>query len=208
MNFVDFLRSSTKSSLLSSQHDAFKHLFNYLVYENRGQTEMKIGSNRVDIYVEDSHHAVEIKTISEMSYQKLYEKIIGVLNAEIQTPDSLWIFFFYKIAQSVPNQPKCKYLLVFIIIDLLVLDLENLQTELIDLVEESKIEVAKKLQIRPALILPLENLIKVEDLERLVEEKDHALQEKDQALQEKDQALQEKDQEIQRLKKELSHFKH
>ncbi|MHA1672229.1 MAG: hypothetical protein ACTSYI_01250 [Promethearchaeota archaeon] len=48
---------------------------------------------------------------------------------------------------------------------------------------ESLEKGAKKLKIRPELIIPLENLIKVEDLERLVKEKDQTIQDKDQMIQ-------------------------
>ncbi len=70
----------------------------------------------------------------------------------------------------------CHYLLVFISIDLFKQDSNTLKQDLIQLVEESLDNVAKKLKIRPELIIPLENLIKVEDLERLVKEKDQIIQ--------------------------------
>ena len=71
------------------------------------------------------------------------------------------------------------------------------------MVEESKVAVSKKLNIRPTLIIPLENLVKVVDLERIVEEKDQQLEEKDQQLDEKDQQLEEKEKIIQELKKRI-----
>ena len=58
-------------------------------------------------------------------------------------------------------------------------DSNSLKPDLMELVEKSLEHVAKKINIRPELIIPLENLIKVEDLERLVKEKDKALLEKD-----------------------------
>jgi len=218
MDFAAFLRTFSKAAQLSSQHDTFKHLFNRIVFHNAGQTEVKVGSRRVDILVPETNQSIEIKTISEISMEKLYNKAIGVIEAQTRISDYLWVFYFYKLAEPVKTHPNCKYLLVYININIMGLDLESFRTELIDMVEEGKEQVAEKLQIRPALIIPLENLIKVEDLERLVEEKDdeiHLLREekvqviveKDQVIEEKDQVIEEKVREIRLLREELNHLK-
>ncbi len=68
---------------------------------------------------------------------------------------------------------------------------------MIELVESSKNKVAKKLKTRPTLILPLENLVMVEDLE-------HDLEEKEKELKKKEQELKEKVKEIARLRKLLN----
>ena len=183
MDLAGFLRRFSKTAQLSSQHNIFTDLFNRIVYQKTGLTEVKIGAHRIDLLVPTSNLTIEIKTISEVTLDKLYEKAFGVVEAEPRIADNLWIFYFYKLAAPISSAPLCKYLLVHIDINMVTLDLDSFRSELVDLVEESKKYVAEKLQIRPALILPLENLIKVEDLERLVAEKDHAIAEKDQEIQ-------------------------
>ncbi len=76
---------------------------------------------------------------------------------------------------------------LFFFLDLLSQDSHSLKQDLIQLVEESLKQVGKKLKIRPELIIPLENLIKVDDLERIVNEKDQIIQQlKDELQQLKD----------------------
>lgn len=119
---------------------------------------------------------------------------------------------------SRDRRQDCHYLLTFIALDILEQESDSLKQDLMRMVEDSVRQVAKKINTRPELIIPLENLIKVEDLERLVEEKDQALldkdtiiqkknyiiQEKDQAIQEKDHLIQEQEKTIRDLRKKIN----
>ncbi len=214
MDLVKFIRVKTMAKELGATHHVLKALFRWVVYQDRARLEISKDGHRIDIYVDDTRQEIEVKTISEMKTYNLWKKALGVIESSSQNLDSLWIFYFYRInwpkdnnsikknepssnasknLNSLNDLPTCHYLLVYITIDLLVQDSNSLKQDLMQLVEKSLEHVAKKINIRPELIIPLENLIKVEDLERLVKEKD--------------QALQEKDQMIQRLKKELQNLK-
>ncbi len=141
-----------------------------------------------------------------------------MIESPFKNPDSLWIFYFYRVnwpenyafckkkersstgstaLASLEGVPTCHYLLVFISINLVQQDRNTLKQDLIQMVEESLEQVAKKIKIRPELIIPLENLIKVEDLERLVKDKDQTIQNQDLTIQNQDQTIQNQDQTIQ-----------
>ncbi|MHA1675075.1 MAG: hypothetical protein ACTSYI_15770 [Promethearchaeota archaeon] len=242
MDLVQFIREKTKAKELGATHHVLKALFRWIKYKDRARLEISKDGRRFDIYVDDTCQEIEVKTISQMKVYDLWKKALGVIESTTQKPDSLWIFYFYRVKwpknndirkksassihesnmlPSFDGMSTCHYLLVFISIDLVLQDTNALKQDLIQLVEESLENVSKNLKIRPELIIPLENLIKVEDLERLVNDKDQALQNKDQALQnkdqtiqnqyiliqEKDQALQDKDKLIRHLKNEIQNLK-
>ena len=176
--------------------------------------EYKTDGYKIDIYLDDIKQKIEVKTIKRMEVDKLYKKAIGVIDSSLDDSDILWIFYFYKISRlKSSNQPNisCHYLLVYININILEQESSTLRRDLIQMVEESKVAVSKKLNIRPTLIIPLENLVMVEDLERIVEEKDQQIkriiEEKDQQIkriiEEKDQQLEEKERIIQELRKKI-----
>jgi len=207
MELAHFLRTQTKALELGSQHHTFKILFKFVKYGDYGCLEYPIQDGRADIFLKHENRIIEVKTITQMTLHKLYQKVLGVLESESPKSDILWVFYFYKLKESSPIAPECQYLLSFISIDLLDIDQDSNKWDLSRMVEESKVHIAEKLKITPEFIIPLENLLKVEDLEReladqkqkLVEEKQRN-DEKDQKLAEKDQKLAEKDQEIIKLK--------
>src|SRR5271157_4187638 len=217
MEFARFLRERTYARELGTQHHAFKILFKYRVFGEDGILEFSEDGKRVDIYLPDGPLEVEVKTLVDMSLEKLHRKAIAVIEAYPTPVDWLWLFFFYKVPYGATHDTACKYLLVFVALDVLGQDPLTLRSDLELVVEKGKKDVARKLGMRPTLILPLDNLIKTEDLEQEMREKTQEILEKDQALQEKeqeiqelrektqeilekDQALQEKEQEIQELR--------
>ncbi len=235
MDLVKFIREKTKAKELGATHHVLKALFRWIIYQDRARLEISKDGHRVDIYVDETRQEIEVKTISQMKVLDLWKKAIGVIEAPSHTPDSLWIFYFYRLdwskdkavpkrkiatsngsntSPSFEEEPTCHYLLVFVDIDLLVQESNSLKQDMIQLVEESLEHVAKKIRIRPELIIPLENLIKVEDVERerdeIRHERDQAklerdqakqvIQDKDQVIQDKDQVIQDKDKIIQQLK--------
>ncbi|MHA1672230.1 MAG: hypothetical protein ACTSYI_01255 [Promethearchaeota archaeon] len=226
MDLVKFIREKTKAKELGATHHVLKALFRWIIYQDRARLEVSKDGRRIDIYVDGTRQEIEVKTISQMKIYDLWKKALGVIESSSQIPDSLWIFYFYRlnwpkdkdlhkeksrssnISETHPiidGMSTCHYLLVFISIDLLLQDSHALKQDLIQLVEESLKQVGKKLKIRPELIIPLENLIKVEDLERLVKEKDQTIQDKDQTIQDKDQMIQQLKKEIQNLKEGKNH---
>ncbi len=219
MDLVKFIREKTKAKELGATHHVLKALFRWVMYQDRARLEVSKDGRRIDIYVDETRQEIEVKTISQMEVYELYKKAIGVIDSSAQNLDSLWIFYFYRVhldhtnavprkkITSLDEEPTCHYLLAFVTIDLVMQDSHSLKQDLIQLVEESLKQVGKKLKIRPELIIPLENLIKVDDLERIIDEKDQVLQNKDQIIQDKDQIIQDKDQIIQRLKDELQQLK-
>lgn len=228
MELAQILHHQTNASELGSQHHLLKILFKFLKFGEAGILEYSMSKTRADIYLEHEDKIIEVKTITHMAFHKIYQKLIGVLEAEANQVDILWVCYFYKLTAPSPIAPTCQYLLTFISIDLVAIDRETMKWELMQMIEESKTRVAEKLKLTPEIIIPLENLIKVEDLERELAEKAHQLTEekqknaeKDQALAvknqqlteekqknaEKDQALAEKDQQLTRLRAELQAFK-
>jgi hypothetical protein len=91
----------------------------------------------------------------------------------------------------------------FIAINSIDQDKKQLRNDLIMVVEESKQQVAKKLHKLPTLIIPVENIITVEDLERELKE---LKADRDEKIKEKDEKIKEKDEEIKLLKVKLKKF--
>ncbi len=228
-DLVDFIRKKTKAKELGATHHVLKALFRWVVYRDGAQLEVSKNQKRIDILVDGTQQAIEVKTLSEMKVYELWKKAMAVLESDHDHPDILWIFYFYRVLrpdrQSPPDFRKyersaptegdglaetqyCHYLLTYININVMQQDNELLKQDLITLVEESLKEVAKKIGRRPELIIPLENLIKVEDLERLVEEKEgviaDVIAEKERSIAEKDKIIARKEREIEELKRKLT----
>ena len=205
MDLVEYIRINTEAKDIGATHHIFKILFKQIIYPNKGYLEYKTGIYKIDIYLDGIKQNIEVKTITQMEIDELYKKAIGVIESPLDDSDFLWIFYFYKINWLKDSNQSCHYLLVYVNINILEQESSTLRRDLIHMVEESKVAVSKKLNIRPTLIIPLENLIKVEDLERIVEEKDQQLEEKDQQLEEKDQQfkriIEKKDQQLEEKEK-------
>jgi hypothetical protein len=214
MDFANYLRTKTLGSELGAQHHAFKILFKYFHFGNSGEFEVRKGINRLDIFLPDQNLAIEVKTITQMTIMKVYQKAQGVIHNNLGQIDRLWLFFFYKVLTAPKIHPSCKYLLSFFDINLVDENSTQILEDLTTMVEESKEFAARRLDIPTTLIVPLENLIKVEDLERIVKEKEEVIHEKEEVLTEKEELIQkilkEKDQlsrENEKLKRELLKLK-
>lgn len=213
MELAAFLRIETKAQELGSQHHVLKILFKYVQFGEEGILEYPIRNGRADIFLQHKNQVIEVKTITQMTLEKLFSKILGVLGSESRQYDVLWVFYFYKLLRPSALGKNCQYLLTFIRIDLLEINKDFLKWELSRLVEESKEHVAEKLRVTPEIIIPLENLIKVEDLEHdlslkeeIIVQKDQIIAQKDQDLTQKDQIIAEKESEIAQLKADLQKY--
>ena len=217
MDLVDFIREKTDAKELGATHHVMKIIFKEIRYPTGAILEFPRGRNRFDIWLKSTEQSVSVKMIREMNIESLYQKSIGVIESTTDFSDFLWIFYFYRFQDPQRKENSCKYLLAFVDIDILEQESESLRGDLIKVVERSLNQVADHLKIRPTLIIPLENLVKVVDLERIVEERGDELEEKDgiiekQAgfLKEKDGIIEEKDgiiedqeKTIQKLQKKL-----
>jgi hypothetical protein len=127
---------------------------------------------------------------------------MAIKDSEFTTADALWFFYFLKVAKSSEEENLCKSLLVFVDIKSMEQEKKQLRTDLLMLLENSKKEVARKLKMSPTLIIPVENIITIEDMEEKLREKDEKLKEKDKKIKEKDSIIENQLKEIERLKKE------
>jgi hypothetical protein len=192
MDLAGFFREKTKAAEWGSQHHALKICFGRSHYGNQVIFEKMVNATRVDILLLEDMKIIEVKTLSDVSPDDVLDVTESVWLQSPPHPDILWIFFFEKISPpKAEHNLKCQYLLVHIWVDLLGPFTEEKMEALIRMVEESNEAVAKKLEIPRKWILPLENLVKVEDLERLVEERDQRLKEQDQRLKVEKKANQE-----------------
>src|SRR6056297_3483977 len=230
---VRYIRDNTRAKHLGATHHVLNILFNQVEYSGKGVLEYTKGRKRYDCFLKKDSRIIEVKTIKHMTIEKLYNKIVGVIESERSDADVLWVFYFYRMPEETTDGTKiaCHYLLTFIGINIVEQERKNLREELIELVERSKEKVAEKVRTLPRLIIPLENLVMVEDLKHDLEvknkaleeknkilenerkerekiigerkEKDKALVEKDKALEEKDKALVEKDKALEEKDKAL-----
>jgi len=192
---VRYIRDNTRAKHLGATHHVLNILFNQVEYSGKGVLEYTKGRKRYDCFLKKDSRIIEVKTIKHMTIEKLYNKIVGVIESERSDADVLWVFYFYRMPEETTDGTKiaCHYLLTFIGINIVEQERKNLREELIELVERSKEKVAEKVRTLPRLIIPLENLVMVEDLKHDLEVKNKALEEKDKALKEKDKVLKEKD---------------
>ena len=201
---VRYIRDNTRAKHLGATHHVLNILFNQVEYSGKGVLEYTKGRKRYDCFLKKDSRIIEVKTIKHMTIEKLYNKIVGVIESERSDADVLWVFYFYRMPEETTDGTKiaCHYLLTFIGINIVEQERKNLREELIELVERSKEKVAEKVRTLPRLIIPLENLVMVEDLKHDLEVKNKALEEKDKALKEKDKVLKEKDKVLKSERKE------
>ncbi|MHA1270531.1 MAG: hypothetical protein ACTSPY_12135 [Candidatus Helarchaeota archaeon] len=216
MKMVHIIKTEGKSIDKGLQHDIFKNLFAELILNRPFRFEKVINGRKIDIYVLDEF-SIEVKTISDMDLQKIYKTIKAVSELNPKS-DRLWIFYFLVIdtthlsnnlIKKFNSQTfQCIYFLVFIDILLSgVNDLTEINGELEKGVKEVVDRAADKLNIPRKIILPLENLIMVEDLKRELNEKEKTIKEKDNMIKEKDNMIKEKDNMIKEKDKELNRLK-
>ncbi len=221
MDVVRHLRRFTKARDEQGQHDVLKILLKYHRYGRRGRFEIKRDKYRLDIVIDDEHVAISVKTIVDVTVEKVREKTSLVLSLKQEKhypADRVWIAFFYKFKDGASPRHACKYLLCWIDIDLTgVVDVRTLNEDVEAVVLKTKKLVAEKLGVDDKIIIPVDNIMLVEELEREGKEKDalleanadlidhleeekaeqaRAIADKDKALVEKDKAIDEKDKAI------------
>jgi len=145
----------------------------------------------MDIYFEDTMVSISVKTLVMATTKVIRGTTMATFDSS--PVDKTWIFFFYKFKDHASPRPPCQYLITWVDIDSLDSDPARMTRQVIKMVTKAKQKAAKKLGVLAQILLPVENIIKVEDMEREIAEKDEALAEKDEALAEKDEALAEKD---------------
>lgn len=96
INFIDFLHKNTKSRELGFQHHAFKILFKYMIFGEKGLIEYNKKGKRADIYLPESDYEIEVKTMSDFTIEKLLDKTMAIKDSEYTTADAIWFFFFLK----------------------------------------------------------------------------------------------------------------
>ena len=211
MEIARHLRRFTRARDEQGQHDVLKILLKYYRYGHRGRFEIKRGRYRLDIVVDDEHLAISVKTIVDVTVEKVREKasLVLSLKREKRYPaDRVWIAYFYKFKDHASPRKACKYLFCWIDIDITgIVDARTLNDDVMAVVQKSKTVVAEKLSVDDKIIIPVDNLMLVEEVERESHEKDELLEAKDdmidqleqekaemsRAIMEKDKVIDEKD---------------
>jgi hypothetical protein len=162
-------------------HHVLKILAKHARYGREGRMEVASKGERMDIYFDDTMVSVSVKTIVMATIKAIRGTTMAILDS---TPaDKTWIFFFYKFKDGASPRPPCQYLITWVDIESLDLDPPNqLVKQVITMVTKAKEKAAKQLGVPGKIMIPVDDIIKVEDLEREVEEKNKVIAEKDKAM--------------------------
>jgi len=190
MALVRYIREETKGMEKGVQHHVFKILSKHVEYGDRGLLEVSSKGKRMDIYFEDTMASIEVKTLTMATWENIHDTTMAAF--ESGPADKVWIFFLYKFKDNASPRPPCQYLLVWIAVDTLDVDFDRVGRQVMVMMQKTKQQVAKKLGVSGKILVPVENIIKVEDMEREIAEKDQALAEKDQALAKHEEVIAEK----------------
>jgi hypothetical protein len=206
MAVVRYLREHTTGMEPGAMHHVLKVLAKHAMYGERGRMEVASKGERVDVYLDDTMVAVSVKTIVNATLKAIRGTTMALVDA---TPaDRTWIFFFYKFKDRASPRPPCQYLITWVDIESLDLDPPaRLVKQVITMVTKAKQKAAKQLGVPGKILIPVPDIIKVEDLEREVEEKSKIISEKDKAISEKDKAISEKDKAMEMLARENTELK-
>ncbi|MHA1253113.1 MAG: hypothetical protein ACTSRP_24220 [Candidatus Helarchaeota archaeon] len=193
-------------------HDVLRSLFANILFVDKLESEYYENGHKIDLYLPKNDLRIEIKTICNMDLDKIYKRVKIVIKLPYDI-DVLWVFYFKKIDFSILNDKinrsininklkiKCIYFLVFIQIVLNgEVELSDLNSEIKEGIKELEEKEAEKLGITGEIIIPLENLVMVEDLKKELEEKEKVLKEKEKVLKEKENELKEKEKELEKEK--------
>jgi len=176
MDVARHLRRFTKARDEQGQHDVLKILFKYYRYGRKGRFEIKNGMYRLDIWIDGAREAIEVKTIVDVTVAKVKGKaslILALRKKRHRRVDRAWIAFFYKFKGGASPKPACKYLLCWIDIGISgIVNARELNQDLTMIMHESKIAVAKRISVDDNIIIPVDNIMLVEELERESKEKD------------------------------------
>jgi len=181
MAVVRYLREHTIGMEPGAMHHVFKVLAKHAMYGERGRMEVARKGERVDVYLDDTMVAVSVKTIINATLKAIRGTTMALVDA---TPaDRTWIFFFYKFKDRATPRPPCQYLITWVDIESLELDPPaRLVKQVITMVTKAKQKAAKQLGVPGKILIPVPDIIKVEDLEREIEEKNKIISEKDKVM--------------------------
>ncbi len=190
MGVVRLLRRLTRAKDVQAQHDVLKILFTRYVYGDRGKFETRRGIYRLDVVIDGGHHVIEVKTLVDMTIEKVRHAAMLATRQSVarNVPvDAVWIAFFYKFKGHRSPKRACKYILAFMALDLSGSpDMGSLNEQVSIMVQKSKKTVAEKLGVDNAIIIPVDNILLAEELERelkeMEEETDKIIEEKDQRI--------------------------
>ena len=205
MAIVKYLREATNAKDIGATHHVFKILGKHAMYGDRGRLEFADKGERLDIYIEDTMVSISVKALVMATIKVVRGTTMAVFDAA--PVDKTWIFFFYKFKDRASPRPPCQNLIAWIEIDSLDIDPARTTKQVITMVTKAKQKAAKLLGVPVKILVPVPNIIKVDDMEREIAEKDKiiadaretlaedrkALAEKDKTLAEKDKTLAEKD---------------
>jgi hypothetical protein len=169
MAVVNYLREATKAMEPGATHHVFKILAKHAIYGDRGRLEVASKGERMDIYLDDTMVSISVKTIVMATLKAIRGTTMAIFDSS--PVDKTWIFFFYKFKGNASPRPPCKYLITWVDIDSLDLYPPNrLIKQVITMVTKSKDKAAKQLGVPGKILIPVQDIIKVEDLEREVAE--------------------------------------
>ncbi len=173
MAVARYLRETTKALEPGAAHHVFKILAMHARYGDKGRLEVPDKGERMDIYFEDTMERIEVKTLVMATLKTIRRTLLASFASG--PVNRTWIFYFYKFKGNASPRPPCQYLLVWIDIDSLDIDYSRVTRQVIAMVQKTKQNVAKKLGVPGEILVPVENIIKVEDLERELKEKERII---------------------------------
>jgi len=173
MAVVHYLRETTRALELGASHHVFKILAKHARYGDKGRLEFPDKGERMDIYFEDTIERIEVKTLVMATLKAIHRTMLASFAGE--PVNRTWIFFFYKFKGNASPRPPCQYLLAWIDIGSLDIDFSRVTKQVITMVQKTKQKVAKKIGVPGEILVPVDNIIKVEDLERELKEKERLI---------------------------------
>ena len=169
MAIVEYIRDHTKGMEHGAQHHVFKILGKHAEFGEQGRLEVSSGAERMDIYIEDTMVSIEVKTLTMATIETIRGTAMAAF--EGNPADKTCIFFLYKFAGNPSPRPPCAYLLTWVAIDSLDIHFDRVASLVVSMVQKAKDQAAKKLGVPAKILIPVENIIKVDDLERELKEK-------------------------------------
>jgi hypothetical protein len=187
MAIVKYLREATNAKDIGATHHVFKILGKHAMYGDRGRLEFADKGERADIYFEDTMVTISVKALVMATIKVIRGTAMAVFDAV--TADKTWIFFFYKFKGRASPRPPCQHLIAWIEIDSLDIDPARTTKQVITMVTKAKQKAAKLLGVPAKILVPVPNIIKVDDMEREIAEKDKIIADARETLAEKDKTL-------------------
>ncbi|MHA1679765.1 MAG: hypothetical protein ACTSUE_02075, partial [Promethearchaeota archaeon] len=155
-DIIRFIRNKTKAAELAATHHFFKLLFKQVTFGNEARCEEPGKGTRFDVFIEKSMKTIEVKTIVQATIDKIRKRAVAIFKGN--PVDEVWITWFNKFKNHEAPIPACKYLLSWITIDFMNVDMPRMALVVSQMVEESKRQVAEKLGVPYEIIIPVDNI--------------------------------------------------